>query len=200
MQPRERIAVVGRTGAGKSSLALSLLRSLEATEGKTLIDDIDISKIGLHDLRQAIVYVPQDPSLFAGDLRSNLDPFGQYTDEQIHDALREVGLIDDSNDAETVPDTASPTPANRDAFKDLGMVLSESGSGVSLGQRQLLCLARALLRNPKIFIMDEATASIDHATDKNIQLSISRIKGTVITIAHRLRTIIDYDNVLSRVL
>lgn len=142
------------------------------------------------------MYVPQDPSLFAGDLRSNLDPFGQYTDEQIHDALREVGLIDDANDAETIPDTASSTPASQDTFKDLGMVLSESGSGVSLGQRQLLCLARALLRNPKIVIMDEATASIDYATDKNIQLSISRIKGTVITIAHRLRTIIDYDNVL----
>ena len=93
----ERIGVVGRTGAGKSSLALALLRALEATEGSIIIDGTDISKIGLHDLRQAIAFVPQDPSLFASDLRSNLDPFGEYTDGQIQDALKDVGLLNSGN-------------------------------------------------------------------------------------------------------
>ena len=225
--PGERVGIVGRTGAGKSSLALALFRGIEADSGKILIDDVDIGLIGLQDLREAITIVPQDPTLFTGTVRSNLDPFGLFSDEEILSTLRRVRLIGNPISATasssaslappitiTPPDTPDSSPdarsedldlakkltntrENANIFTNLLSPIAESGSNLSQGQRQLLCLARALLKVPRVLVMDEATASIDYTTDSKIQDTLREVKeSTIITIAHRLQTIIDYDKVL----
>ncbi|KAM0231757.1 hypothetical protein ACHAPO_008337 [Fusarium lateritium] len=200
IEPQEKVGIVGRTGAGKSSLALAIFRALEADEGKILIDGLDIGSIGLQDLRENITIVPQDPTLFHGSIRSNLDPFDQYTDDEIFAGLRRVQLIGPDEPATspptpTVPD--SPTAkTNKNIFLNLESPVAASGTNLSQGQRQLLCLARAMLKAPTVLVMDEATASIDYATDSKIQETIRELTGTVITIAHRLATIVDYDKVL----
>ncbi|KAJ1921450.1 hypothetical protein LPJ71_001313 [Coemansia sp. S17] len=207
----EKIGVVGRTGAGKSTLSLAFLRFIEAAQGRILLDNVDISKIGLEELRRNVTIIPQDPVLFNGTIRFNLDPFSEFPDELLWDALKRSHLVTENSDVSASSSgTASPVeepvdePSNiagrmSGIFKSLDAEIKESGQNLSLGQRQLVAMARALVRRSRLIIMDEATASVDFDTDDRIQRTIRGAEfadSTLFCIAHRLRTIIDYDRVL----
>lgn len=187
VQGGERIGVVGRTGAGKSSIMSTLFRLVELSGGSITIDGLNISKIGLSELRSKLAIIPQDPTLFRGTIRSNLDPFQEHTDLELWSALRQADLV--SPDASLEDKSAGRI--------HLDSIVEEEGLNFSLGQRQLMALARALVRNSQIIVCDEATSSVDMETDDKIQRTIAEgFRGkTLLCIAHRLRTIIGYDRI-----
>jgi ABC-type multidrug transport system fused ATPase/permease subunit len=184
---------------------VALFRIVELVSGSISIDGIDISKLGLNDVRQAISIIPQDSTLFSGTLRSNLDPFGEHDDARLWDALRRSYLVDDTkrisrgmsevDGEEERPGTGASTP-NAPRFT-LDSTIEEEGSNLSIGQRSLVSLARALVKDSKVLILDEATASVDYETDRKIQETIADEfrDRTILCIAHRLRTIIAYDRI-----
>ena len=183
IKPNEKIGIAGRTGSGKSTITLCLFRILEATQGKILIDDIDISTIGLDILRSSLTIIPQDPALMEGTLRYNIDPLNKYTDNEIKEVMKRIGfdyILDKSPDG-------------------INQIITEGGSNLSVGEKQLICISRAILRKSKIIIMDEATASIDYQTEEIIQKTINELlnESTIITIAHRIKTIINYDRIMT---
>ncbi|KAG5419108.1 hypothetical protein I9W82_002875 [Candida metapsilosis] len=221
VNPIEKIGICGRTGAGKSSIMTALYRLSELDSGKIEIDGIDISKLGLRDLRSKLSIIPQDPVLFRGTIRSNLDPFNEHEDDRLWDALRRTGLIEESRlesvkkqtkasakspnvkvsekSNEKTVTTTTNTPDSLALHKfHLDQAVEDEGSNFSLGERQLIAFARALVRDSKILILDEATSSVDYETDSKIQDTIIREfrDCTILCIAHRLKTIINYDRIL----
>ena len=179
IQPSEKIGIVGKSGSGKSTIALCIFRILEALNGKILIDDVDISKIGLKYLRENITVIPQDPTLIEGSLRDNLDPYYLKTDEEIINLMKEIGIEYLIN-------------------KNGGLEFNKlNDMNLSLGERQLICIARAILRKSKIYILDEATSSVDDYTEQLIQKVLKKFLKdcTVLTIAHRINTILNYDRI-----
>ncbi|XP_055831218.1 ABC transporter C family member 10-like isoform X1 [Solanum dulcamara] len=178
-----KVGIVGRTASGKSTLISALFRLVEPADGRIVVDGVDICKIGLHDLRSRFGVIPQDPTLFNGTVRCNLDPLCQHTDQEIWEVLGKCQLHE----------------AVKEKEKGLDSLVVEDGSNWSMGQRQLFCLGRALLRKSKILVLDEATASIDNATDMILQKTIRTefANCTVITVAHRIPTVMDCTMVLA---
>jgi len=208
----ERIGIVGRTGAGKSSIMSALFRLTELSSGQIKIDDVDIRTVGLYDLRSRLAIIPQDPTLFRGTIRSNLDPFSEHTDTELWAALRKADLVGQETFTEEKieekvdrPDTARTAATSTSNVNQapgpsrihLDSTVEEEGLNFSLGQRQLMALARALVRNSQIIVCDEATSSVDFETDEKIQrtMRIGFAGKTVLCIAHRLKTIINYDRI-----
>lgn len=195
INPLEKIGICGRTGAGKSSIMTALYRLAELNEGSIEIDGVDIGSIGLRDLRSKLSIIPQDPVLFRGSIRKNLDPFGASPDDVLWDAMRRAGLIE----ASKLSTIRNQSKSSENLFKfHLDREVEDNGSNFSLGERQLISFARALVRGSKILILDEATSSVDYETDSKIQETIKREFNdcTILCIAHRLKTIVNYDRIL----
>ncbi|RMZ76996.1 hypothetical protein DV738_g4606, partial [Chaetothyriales sp. CBS 135597] len=201
IRPGERIGIVGRTGAGKSTLITALLRLTEPTSGRIVIDDVDIHTVGLQLLRSRMSVISQDAVLLGGTIRYNLDPFNQYDDAWLRQCLHMVGLgggeeeegeSDQANNSNNQNDVTNSATSNSHPLT-LDFEVKENGANISHGQRALISIARALVRHCKIVILDEATASIDGRADKQLQTMLTRVMGdaTVLTVAHRLDTIVD---------
>jgi len=191
-----KVGVVGRTGAGKSTICLALSRIVELCAGSIEIDGVDISKVPLAKLREKVTVIPQDPTLFAGTLRFNLDPFEVVDDNRLEQLLRDAGL----EDLLTRESEAKKDGEEQDQAKSQGLnfKIAEGGANLSSGEKQLICICRAVLRKNKVVVLDEATANIDVVTEQKVQslLKTEFNNSTVITIAHRLNTIIQSNRVL----
>jgi ABC-type multidrug transport system fused ATPase/permease subunit len=190
IEASEKIGVVGRTGSGKSTIALCLFRILEPLKGRILIDNVDISEIGLSKLRSSITIIPKDPTLMEGSLRFNIDPLHNHSDNEIEEVMKKIGFwyMVENYLAE-----------NKDKnVNGLDMIIKEDGGNISIGEKQLICITRAILRKSKIIVMDEATASIDVKTERLIQNAINELlfNSTTFTIAHRIKTILNSDRIL----
>jgi ABC-type multidrug transport system fused ATPase/permease subunit len=210
--PGEKVGVIGRTGAGKSSLIVALTRLVEPCAGRIEIDGVDISGLALRDLRSGVTVVSQDTLFFSATLRRNLDPFGEHDDAVLLDALKRVRLLEfaraqveagaggaGGGDAGTaLPPPAGGAPTAAAPPSPLDMVIAERGANLSVGQAQLLAVARALLRRPRVLLLDEATASLDVETEAMLNAAVADAfaDATVVQIAHRLVSVIDDDRVV----
>lgn len=195
IRPHEKIGICGRTGAGKSSIMVALFRIAELSHGSIVIDGIDTATLGLHALRSKLSIIPQDPVLFKGTIRKNLDPFGTKTDDELWNTLTRADIIPEDK----LEKVKSQKPDDEDFSKfHLDGEVEDDGENFSLGERQLVAFARALVRNSKILVLDEATSSVDYATDSKLQKAIAREFSdcTILCIAHRLKTIVNYDRVM----
>lgn len=189
----EKVAIIGRTGSGKSTLMLALLRIIEYQPGESRIEisGKEITQMGLHHVRHAITIIPQEPYLFPGTLRQNLDPLRKKTDQELLEILGSTQLLKSLTETQQVN-----TKNHQDKLLDIK--IAKSGSNLSMGQKQLISLTRAIIEEPKILLMDEATSNIDQKTDHEIQTMLrTKFKETtILTIAHRLETIMDYDKIV----
>jgi len=190
----EKIGVVGKSGSGKSTLSLSLFRLIEPFKGKIIIDDVNIEEISLNKLRKNMCIVPQDPTLFESTVRDNVDPLKEFTDKQIYDILEELEFF------ESIKIKSKMIINKRKDFihKCLNYKIKENGDNISLGNKQLLCFARAVLKNSKIIVMDEATSSLDQKTQGIILKIMDKYfkKSTIFSIAHRIESVLNFDRIM----
>ena len=191
----EKIGVVGKSGSGKSTLSLALFRVIEAYHGKIIIDDVDISEISLHKLRKNMCIIPQDPTLFESTVRDNVDPLKEYSDKEIFNILEELEFFD----SQIFKNKLYINNYSKEFMKQcLNYKIKENGGNISLGKKQLLCFARAVLKNSKIIIMDEATSSLDQKTQSIILKAIDKYfqNSTLFSIAHRIESVLNFDRIM----